>query len=64
MDQSVKTKKEFYYSKTFFIFIEKKIITKIKRSLASDPDLNLEKNPINPDSNELYSRCKDGILLW
>jgi plastin-3 len=36
----------------------------INQSLAKDTDLNLEKNPINPDTNDLYIRCKDGLVLW
>jgi len=35
----------------------------INQSLAKDTDLNLEKNPINPDTNDLYIRCKDGLVL-
>lgn len=35
----------------------------INQNLANDPDLNLAKNPINPEDEELYKRCDDGILL-
>ena len=34
------------------------------RNLATDADLNLAKNPINPEDNDLYKRCGDGVLLW
>ena len=36
----------------------------IYRNLAEDSDLNLASNPINSESNDLYIRCADGLLLW
>jgi plastin-3 len=36
----------------------------INQNLANDPDLNLASSPINPDTNDLYARCSDGLVLW
>jgi len=35
----------------------------INSSLASDP-LMKDKLPINPDNNDIFGACKDGLLLW
>lgn len=35
----------------------------INQNLASDPDLNLNAKPINPENKDLYTRCNDGLLL-
>ena len=34
------------------------------RNLKKDADLGLSSNPINPETKDLYTRCKDGRLLW
>jgi len=33
------------------------------RNLAEDKDLNLASNPINPETNDLFTRCSDGLLI-
>ena len=48
--------KLFLFSNFFFIILS--------RNLAKDKELSLATNPINPETNDLYIRCKDGYLLW
>lgn len=36
----------------------------INQNLAKDPDLNLASKPIDPETNDLYTRCNDGLVLW
>ena len=31
--------------------------------MAKDADLDLKSRPINPDTNDLYERCNDGLVL-
>jgi hypothetical protein len=45
------------------IKIENQIISKYIRNLAEDKDLNLASNPINPETNDLFTRCSDGLLI-
>ena len=33
------------------------------RNLAEDSDLSLKTRPINPETNDLYERCNDGLVL-
>lgn len=35
----------------------------INQNLANDPDLNLARNPINPETKDLYTRCDNGLVL-
>lgn len=35
----------------------------INQNLANDPDLNLSTKPINPETNDLYTRCNDGLVM-
>ena len=34
-----------------------------RRNLAKDVDLNLKTRPISPETNDLYERCNDGLVL-
>ena len=33
------------------------------RNLSKDVDLDLKSRPINPENNDLYERCNDGLVL-